>query len=55
MRSRDASLTFRNGKPMNEASNHHAVMELSIQLEQITAKLEKLGDRWLVLMEKEGG
>jgi ATP-binding cassette subfamily F protein uup len=38
-----------------KASNHHAVMELSIQLEQITAKLEKLGDRWLVLMEKEGG
>jgi ATP-binding cassette subfamily F protein uup len=38
-----------------KASNHHAVMELSIQLEQITAKLEKLGDRWLVLMEKEEG
>jgi ATP-binding cassette subfamily F protein uup len=38
-----------------KASDHHAVMELSIQLEQITAKLEKLGDRWLVLMEKEKG
>jgi ABC transport system ATP-binding/permease protein len=37
-----------------KASEHHAVMELSIALEQVTAKLEKLEERWLVLSEKEG-
>jgi hypothetical protein len=28
-------------------------MELSIQLEKVTSELEKFGDRWLVLMEKQ--
>ena len=36
-----------------KASDHHAVMELSIKLEKVASELERLGDRWLVLMEKE--
>ncbi|MCO5274533.1 MAG: ABC-F family ATP-binding cassette domain-containing protein [Flavobacteriales bacterium] len=38
-----------------KASDHHAVMELSIKLEKVASELERLGDRWLVLMEKEEG
>lgn len=36
-----------------KSADHHAVMELSIKLEQLTAKLDRLGDRWLELMEKQ--
>jgi ATP-binding cassette subfamily F protein uup len=36
-----------------KSADHHAIMELSIQLEKVTSELEKFGDRWLVLMEKQ--
>ncbi|MBP8824499.1 MAG: ABC transporter ATP-binding protein, partial [Flavobacteriales bacterium] len=36
-----------------KSADHHAIMELSIQLEKVTSELEKSGDRWLVLMEKQ--
>ena len=38
-----------------KASDHHAVMELSIELEKTTAELDRISERWLVLMEKEEG
>ena len=33
-------------------SDHHAVMKLSLELEQTVKELEKKGERWLELMEK---
>ncbi|MCC6841091.1 MAG: ABC-F family ATP-binding cassette domain-containing protein [Flavobacteriales bacterium] len=36
-----------------KAADHHAVMELSIKLEKVTSELERMGDRWLLLSEKE--
>lgn len=36
-----------------KAADHHAVMELSIQLEKTTSEIERISDRWLVLMEKQ--
>ncbi|MBL7939507.1 MAG: ABC-F family ATP-binding cassette domain-containing protein [Flavobacteriales bacterium] len=33
-------------------SDHHAIMERSIELERTTARLDELTDRWLVLSEK---
>jgi ATP-binding cassette subfamily F protein uup len=38
---------------VTKAADHHAIMELSIALEKVTSELEKFGDRWLVLMEKQ--
>ena len=35
-----------------KASDHHAVMELSIKLETLARQLDEMGDRWLELMEK---
>ncbi|MCB0774312.1 MAG: ABC transporter ATP-binding protein, partial [Flavobacteriales bacterium] len=35
-----------------KASDHHAVMELSISLEQLITKLGRLEERWLELSEK---
>ncbi|MBZ0205140.1 MAG: ABC-F family ATP-binding cassette domain-containing protein [Flavobacteriales bacterium] len=37
---------------MEKAADHHAIMQLSIELEKVTTQLDALGERWLVLMEK---
>ena len=34
-------------------TDHHKMMELSLELEKITAQLDRMTDRWLVLSEKE--
>ncbi len=36
-----------------KSADHHAIMELSIELEKATAQLDRMGDRWLELMEKQ--
>jgi ATP-binding cassette subfamily F protein uup len=33
-------------------SDHHAIMERSVELERTTARLDQLTDRWLILSEK---
>jgi ABC transport system ATP-binding/permease protein len=33
-------------------ADHHVIMDLSIQLETVTRELDRIGERWLVLMEK---
>ncbi|MBK9061461.1 MAG: ABC-F family ATP-binding cassette domain-containing protein [Flavobacteriales bacterium] len=38
-----------------KAADHHAIMQLSIDLEKVTTQLDTLGERWLVLMEKVEG
>ena len=35
-------------------TDHHAIMERSIELERTIAELDRMTDRWLVLSEKEG-
>ncbi|MBK9420242.1 MAG: ABC-F family ATP-binding cassette domain-containing protein [Flavobacteriales bacterium] len=37
------------------SADHHAIMQLSLDLETVTSQLEALGERWLVLMEKVEG
>ncbi|MEO7082085.1 MAG: ATP-binding cassette domain-containing protein, partial [Flavobacteriales bacterium] len=36
-----------------KSADHHAIMQLSVDLEKVTSQLDKLGERWLVLMEKQ--
>ncbi|MBP9160717.1 MAG: ABC-F family ATP-binding cassette domain-containing protein [Flavobacteriales bacterium] len=38
-----------------KSADHHAIMQLSIDLEKVTSQLDTLGERWLVLMEKVEG
>ncbi|MGV9012817.1 MAG: ABC-F family ATP-binding cassette domain-containing protein [Flavobacteriales bacterium] len=38
-----------------KSADHHAIMQLSLELEKVTSQLDKLGERWLVLMEKVEG
>jgi len=36
-----------------KSADHHAIMQLSVDLEKTTAQLDSMGERWLVLMEKQ--
>jgi ATP-binding cassette subfamily F protein uup len=36
-----------------KSADHHAIMQLSLELEKATAQLESMGERWLILMEKQ--
>jgi ATP-binding cassette subfamily F protein uup len=36
-----------------KSADHHAIMQLSLELEKTTGQLESMGERWLVLMEKQ--
>ena len=36
-----------------KSADHHAIMQLSLDLEKVTSQLDKLGERWLMLMEKQ--
>ena len=38
-----------------KSADHHAIMQLSLDLEKVTSQLDKLGERWLILMEKVEG
>ncbi len=40
---------------VKKSADHHAIMKLSLELETVTSQLDKLGERWLVLMEKVEG
>ncbi|HEY0975922.1 MAG TPA: ABC-F family ATP-binding cassette domain-containing protein [Flavobacteriales bacterium] len=37
---------------VSKSADHHAVMQLSIQLEAVTSRIDQLSERWLVLTEK---
>ncbi len=36
-----------------KSADHHAIMQLSLELEKTTGQLDKMGERWLILMEKQ--